>query len=327
MQGAMNDFIENLRSFSLFFKLETKPKFRKAVTLDDAIRALKSIEDSYNAFVESEYFKINTENDKTKYNKIKKHLIEENKLLIVDLKFESLGVSIAPDTINTKFQIPNIKDSKKWKKDTYSDFLETVIYPDYEDDNFLNRISKRFNDAQRSSIYRPIIEGIVKNEESKFFYSRPGSDRKLTKISKISQTSIAVLTPASTYYKAKQTSLDEARTSLALVEIKGEKIKPKVLQLFDKIEKPIVDFDKILYDDVTYKLRHKVYCEAEFSQDSVFFQNDDLGIYVTGKNLDDAKIEFSREFDFIYKRYNELNNDVLTPDVIRIKNYLNLIVS
>ncbi|MFC5191221.1 hypothetical protein ACFPIK_05545 [Algoriphagus aquatilis] len=319
----MNDYLEILRELSLFFKLESKSKFRKAVALEDAIKTLKSIEQSYNAFVEAEYFRINTQNEKKKYNKIKEALVKENQLLIVDLKFESLGINIAPDTINTSFQIPNIKNNIAWKKNIYSDFISTVIESDYTNENFLNKVTEKYDSDQRFKIFNPIIKGIILNEDAKFYYSR--NKNKLKKISEISNTTIERLISNKETFK-RNPDIIETKTSLALVELKGEKIKPKVLQLFESIERPIIKLEEIDFEIKRYKLSHPIYCEIEITQDGVLLQNEDLGIFVFEDSLENAKQEFSKEFDFIYNRYNEIEDEKLTSDVLNIKKLLNIIV-
>jgi hypothetical protein len=51
-----------------------------------------------------------------------------------------------------------------------------------------------------------------------------------------------------------------------------------------------------------------------------------LDIVGTGKTIDEAEINFSEEFDFVYKRYKELPNSKLGDRIKRIKIILDSLV-
>ncbi|MFH1005839.1 MAG: hypothetical protein V1781_10190 [Bacteroidota bacterium] len=114
---------------------------------------------------------------------------------------------------------------------------------------------------------------------------------------------------------------------LAKVEITEGKFKPNVLQLFDK-KYSNVEFapEIIIAGDKTYKLKFPLYSRMDIIDEKVQIENEFLGIYAYGENSDEAEKMFSEEFDYIYKRYNELSNDKLTDDVKQIKSYMNYIV-
>jgi len=66
---------------------------------------------------------------------------------------------------------------------------------------------------------------------------------------------------------------------------------------------------------------------AIFQEDDVYIiQNEQLDIIGTGESQDEAETNFNEEFDYIYRRYNELPNEQLSSRLINIKTVLNLFV-
>lgn len=114
---------------------------------------------------------------------------------------------------------------------------------------------------------------------------------------------------------------------LAKVEVVEGKGKPKVLQLFDE-KYSNVEFapDVIVAGAKVYQLKSPLYSRMDIIDNTVQIENEFLGIYAYGETPDEAEKMFSEEFDYIYRRYNELPEDKLTDDVKQIKSYLNYIV-
>ncbi len=55
-------------------------------------------------------------------------------------------------------------------------------------------------------------------------------------------------------------------------------------------------------------------------------ENKMLGLIVVGRTPDEAERAFASAFDFIFKRYNELPDELLAERIQRIKNILNMTV-
>ena len=63
------------------------------------------------------------------------------------------------------------------------------------------------------------------------------------------------------------------------------------------------------------------------SEEGIFkIENRMLGIYVFRETPEAAELNFIEEFDYIYRRYNHINEDQITNDVKAIKSLLNHIV-
>ncbi|MEL7222601.1 MAG: hypothetical protein AAGJ93_14865, partial [Bacteroidota bacterium] len=212
----MEEILKSLKNEAVYFKLTSKPKFGGAVSLEDVMKVLKSLTDSYNAFITAEYDKVNTQQNKTKLNKIRRGLIEENRLVIVDLKFESFGMSVSPNFVMQTHDIPNINQLKKWKKGAFEDYKELVLRSDFNDSKFLDKVSNRFNSLDRAKIYKPIID-VIGNSESADTSFNMGDDQELVKISQPTQASYSILVP-----KPEVTPVvnEEPKTSMAMVEIR-----------------------------------------------------------------------------------------------------------
>ena len=75
-----------------------------------------------------------------------------------------------------------------------------------------------------------------------------------------------------------------------------------------------------------YKFKYPLY--SYFSKEDVYYIiiNEQLDITATGKDEMEAKVNFAEEFDHIYKRYNELTNEQLSPRILAIKNAINDLV-
>lgn len=64
----------------------------------------------------------------------------------------------------------------------------------------------------------------------------------------------------------------------------------------------------------------------KFTTHYIILSSEKLGIYAYGKSVKHAQLQFNEDFNFIYKRYNELTDDELTEDVKKIKKYMNALV-
>jgi hypothetical protein len=82
----------------------------------------------------------------------------------------------------------------------------------------------------------------------------------------------------------------------------------------------------IVHEDNIYELTSPLRCLLEKEDDYHVITCELLDIVGTGMTIDEAEISFSQEFDFIYNRYNQLDDDKLTKRLQAIKTILNIIV-
>lgn len=319
----MSEFLDTLREKAVFFKLTSKKKYGGAISVGDVIKVLKCLTESYNSFIDIEYERINPLVDINKIKKIKTGLIEENTLMIVDLKFESYGMAVSPNTITFKHTIPNIKSPLTWKSKTFESYKSLILEGDFNSNSYLETVAKRYTPIERQRIYKPLIDGIILNPNAttKFGFGTEAPKKTLTKPNKSNYNFFAPIIE-----KINAKSESNITTSMALVEIKEGKARPKILELFTEIKNPVFTFSKIQFEQTLYNLRYPIYCELIHEDESYSLENKQLGIYAFGKTIEEAQVNFAEDFDYIFTRYNSLSNDELTQDVITIKQFLNLIV-
>ncbi len=75
-----------------------------------------------------------------------------------------------------------------------------------------------------------------------------------------------------------------------------------------------------------YELNATLNCRLEKEEDYFIIENNILDIVGTGENIEYAKLNFAEEFDYIFRRYNELNDNELTTRTRIAKDFINLIV-
>lgn len=125
----------------------------------------------------------------------------------------------------------------------------------------------------------------------------------------------------------KEKTTSNKTVQLARVEISEGKSKPKVLNLFDKKYNQIQFAPEvIIHNDKIYDLKFPLLSSMDTIDNITKIENLMLGIYAIGNTPDEAEAMFAEEFDYIYSRYNELDDDKLTADVQSIKSFINFIV-
>lgn len=108
---------------------------------------------------------------------------------------------------------------------------------------------------------------------------------------------------------------------------KGKHIKRTTKDVFEgKHASPGYNTDIIVHNNKAYILAFQLRCKLEKEDGYYVIESEMLDIVGTGKTLDEAEKNFSEEFDFIYRRYNELSDKKLSDRVKRIKSILNSMV-
>lgn len=83
---------------------------------------------------------------------------------------------------------------------------------------------------------------------------------------------------------------------------------------------------KIVCNNTTYNLNYPLRCLYAKEDDYYIIQSEILDIMGTGLTVEETISSFAQEFDFIYKRYNELPNEKLSKRLQAIKSILNYLV-
>ncbi|HLP51136.1 MAG TPA: hypothetical protein VK154_09660 [Chitinophagales bacterium] len=123
----------------------------------------------------------------------------------------------------------------------------------------------------------------------------------------------------------------EKSVQVAKVRIVREKGKSKILR-HDIVEifgsKVRADYctDTIVHGETVYELKFNLSCAIEDTDGVTKIENDMLGIMGHGLTIEEAEKSFSEEFDYVYKRYNQLPDKKLSDDVKKIKTLINILV-
>ena len=123
----------------------------------------------------------------------------------------------------------------------------------------------------------------------------------------------------------------ESETNEAVGKIKitttGGKTHRKIISLYSK-SKYSLEYAPILIisGQMKYILKHPLRCLFEKEDNYFVIQSEILGIIGTGLTEDEAEKSFAEEFDFVYQRFNSLDNTSLTNHNLLIKNILNELV-
>jgi hypothetical protein len=107
----------------------------------------------------------------------------------------------------------------------------------------------------------------------------------------------------------------------------GGKQKRKIQQLYKKTDAGLSYVtDRIVHNGTTYLFNYPLRSALLKEDDYYVIENEMLDIVGTGTSEIDAKASFAEEFDYIYTRYNELDDSKLTGRIIRIKTILGTLV-
>jgi hypothetical protein len=125
-----------------------------------------------------------------------------------------------------------------------------------------------------------------------------------------------------------KTESDEVVGKIKIIKKGNKIIKTRVLNYYIKKNISLTfSPDYIAYENRKYSLNFPLHCLFEKEDDYFIIQSDMLGIIGTGKTEDEAEYNFSEEFDYIYQKYNSLNDSQLTKKLISTKIMLNQLVN
>lgn len=123
--------------------------------------------------------------------------------------------------------------------------------------------------------------------------------------------SVAILNP-------KAVRLLEDLADLNLISVKNQPGPPEAVTTFA--------FTTITHQITTYILTSPLRYLLETEDDDTVITCELLDLVGTGKTVADAKASFCQEFDFIYRRYNELGDDKLSARLRAIRKILTILV-
>lgn len=190
------------------------------------------------------------------------------------------------------------------------------IYPEpFKRNIIIENLYSFTNDFDTSPV--SFVDYIPEKREYKTYYKinrfKPAVKHEL--VAEISEPEFFIAETDSGYAKVKLTKTK-----------KGEE-RSRITQLY-KQKNVSLNYapDVIVVQDKKYILKFPIRCFFEKEDNYYIIQSEMLDIIGTGKTPDDAESNFSQEFDFIYKRYNELPDEKLSDHLRLVKTIMNQIV-
>ena len=148
--------LDELRDIAFRFQIDPNKTVGHAARISSVISVLSNINQSFQNFLEVEFFK-NEEFVKAfeQNSKVLESLKEDLELLLVDVKFGSFEAAAVPNIIS----LPSLFNDKvsAWKKETYEDYKENILYGEYESHDFLKKVMNRYNETERNQIFKTLF--------------------------------------------------------------------------------------------------------------------------------------------------------------------------
>lgn len=294
-------------------------------------------------------FNLRVEGEIGKYNTLPiEHLVklaENLQKLLQDIAKYQLEVDGAIDTSNFKVElagfkigsaIPEFVFTPRIRAVTSGDVIEQRKFVNNKFDSYL----KVANQGDYSEIKKLIPQAATRNIIVEDFYNfattfgnspisvvelKKGKIIPLYKINKFKpEVKEKLLTKISETELIKEEY--EAVAKIKVVK-RGNQITRTTKDMFDtKHAEPGFATNAISYGNTTYLLAFPLRCKLEKEDDYFVIQSEMLDIVGTGKTIDEAENNFSEEFNFVYKRYNELPENKLGDRLKRIKTILNSLI-
>jgi hypothetical protein len=327
----VEEYLNDLRDESIYIKVEAKDKIAGAIDVENLIKILSSINQSYKCFLEIEIQKdpnIKKTTDTAK--KEIKQFIKESELLIVDLDFASFGAAISPNTIkNTPFS--NIKNGLKLKKRTFEEYKANVFYGDFKNEQFLKEIEKRYSEEERASIYKPLFSNIYTNKNVKFYSGRDKKHLRLFTRATLSKKVLGILNPEIS--KEREIVKDEETYAIYVTssdepDLFGKKPKYTKVLATEKLERPVYPYqlNEIRVNANLYQFQKKLSAEVTFEEDMFFITHRDLNIEVWGDTRKQAEEAFNFMLGSIISNIYHEEDDKLTTKAQVLKSILKDII-
>lgn len=154
-------------------------------------------------------------------------------------------------------------------------------------------------------------------------------DNKITPIYKINKFKSSLKKELITEIKSTEEKIIESNEAVGkiIITTKDGKVQRKITDHYSKAKYSLEYAPSVIVSkSVKYILKYPLRCLFEKEEDFFIIQSEMLGIIGTGLTADEAEKSFNDEFDFVYQRFNDLDDSNLTNHNILIKSILNNIV-
>ena len=319
--------IEQLKDIAFRIYINPLNTVEHAAKLDTVIKVLSDIRESYNNYLEIEFLR--NENFKKIYDEDKKVLerIKANLgLLVVDLKYSSFEAALAPNFKD--FNLSLFDDEvNNWKQDVYCGYKDNIISGDYDNEKYLQQIAKKYNEKERSKIFKPLFNSFSDGKE----YEVILKDKNNNQIKILQQSEKSKL-----FYVSKPEKSKSQDTDYNIVQLfakvrkddKNYKVNLRNILYSEKLEHDTYPFkpDLIKYQNKIFVLNKNLDCVVEFEEGNYFIKNNELDIIVWGETRKEVEEAFSFSFYSIYLNYYDEEDTKLSDESILFKKELRKLI-
>jgi len=287
-----NDYLNSLRSRSVSLKLEEKTnKYGGAFVISHVIDFLKNVNQSYQNYAEVQFTKTIDKDSVADFDYSLSKFKNSSNLLGSNTIFSSFGINISVDKSGVDNFDVFTKEFKEMRDNLFTEFKQDVIYPEYEDTIFQERISQKFTEEERKKIFSPVLNSITKSKDYKISLTDYEFKTKIKEFKPPNITTKNTLTPVI----KKEAQAIEEDTSLTR----------KIEQTTGKTKK-VIFAENIKYLEQEYTL-----VNLEFDKKKIYFNDPNIILIIFENNYyriedDNYKIAVSnKDFDGILSLYSK----------------------
>lgn len=188
--------VHRLRKNAFYVKFSSKnKKHGDSIELDELIEdLLPQLTKAYKGYTKADFennFK-GTYTEEKRLSKLYGQINEEIRLRVVDTKFNSFELGLAPDI--TMMDKTGDKKVVEWAKNISENFKEDVLELDFNNEEEVKKIVNKFSPEQREIIFNPIIK-LANNANIDFQY-KENKQVKYRTLRKIKESTIDSIVPS-----------------------------------------------------------------------------------------------------------------------------------
>lgn len=287
-----NDYLNSLRSRSVSLKLEDKTgKYGGAFVISHIIDFLKNVNQSYQNYAEVQFTKSIDKDSLPDFDYALSKFKSSSKLLGANTIFSSFGINISVDKSGVDNFDVFTKEFKVMRDNLFTEFKEDVIYPDYEDTIFQERITQKFTDEERKKIFSPVLNSITNSKEYKISLTDYEFKTKIKEFRPLNITTKNALIPV----VKKELEAVEEDTSLTR-----------------KIEQTTGKTKKIIFaENIKYLEQEYTFSNFEFDKKKIYFNDPNIILIIFEDNyyrIEDDKYKIAvsnKDFDGLLNLYSK----------------------
>jgi hypothetical protein len=298
IEKYQNSYLLHLKEKALYFTLRSCDQtFLNTIAAVDAGSFLKKISGSFLGFVEENFYTNfkNKISDLTKLRKLIGHFKDVLSPRIVELKYSSFKVGLSIDTLQTV----DVKEYIDWHFKILDSYKNEVVDIDYNSENVLDQISKKYSEDARRKIFAPYVD-IVNNKNYSFEVEnyKKTFTRKYSPLSK-SQENIIIPPPSQILIEPKNNKLYnvviELKEGTDITSISKKMIQSGLLFSQELDEYPL-KLTEIKSSSNRIELKEPISFILSIKDNIYYAENNEFQIFVSGNDRESVILTFQKEF-------------------------------